>query len=1038
MVFNFIIPAFAVIPPAGYTQVNDAGGTGSTNVSIQIEGSGNGSGGGGGEDPDNPGGGEDPGKPSDSLYSYLIQYHYDDSVEREPGQGKLYELIPYDMTTPKAYAGHNWLLEKFSVSKFIVADESNNTAELWYTVDDKDKDGNNVPGGDGVPDKYQDPENPTEPAKSFKYSVAYNYEDEAFGQVIDGMGTVGSVIPYSSPNTTTFNNKLFQLSKVTAKSNIITPEESQNKVSVDYNTLKEADKDNIPSDDSSKLYVTFDPANSEKITTQQVKHGTAIAAPENPSKAGYKFLYWGITDGSSYKEYNFNAPVISNMALVAQYELEAGTIAYKVQHYQEQAGTEGEFPGYKMVAEETLLGPVNTEVTATAKTYAGYKEDTANANCAVSGTLMAGSDLVLRLFYAKDMVTVTIDPDNGTGVVSSEIPNGTMISIPSEPSKPGFEFDGWTVNGSPANFDKPITNDITIKASWHKIPAAAVYKVEHYWENLEDNKFSLHETDTIDSLENTSVRAAAKPYTGFTEDKTNPDRSESGIVRADGSLTLKIFYTRNIYTVTIDPGNGGKPTEEQVKYGGSLNKPADPPYDGHTINGWKDKDTGAAIKFPAEVTDNLTITPIWTVNGGGEVKQHNYKITYHYDDQTQIVDGTLPEGSALPYATPTTKVFGDKNYVFVSKQIKSETISNVADNNQADIYYELDEAGNHGTVNSGDGIPDKYQIVVNFKAEHGSLSHSLAVVTKLDDNGNKAVNGTAKLAAGDIPAATASYGYRNGVWDKTPTAGLVVTDGSTFTIVFSRIPSGGGGSHGGGGGSGPSRPDNGNTNPANPGGNEPLADVLLDKNNHKAYIHGYPSGNVGPGNNITRGEVAQVIYALMKDKARDYYYTEQNKFTDVDKSLWCNPAISTIAKAGIIKGFPNGEFGYDRAITRAEFATIVSKFTNVKDSDKNNFNDVDGHWAKDYILRVAAAGWVKGYPDGGFHPNATLTRAEAVTIMNKILDRGTDVDHMLKDMKVWPDNQPGTWYYEAIQEASNGHNFKVTKGTEIWTELVKK
>lgn len=1204
MLLNLAVPAFAITPPPGYTQITEAGGTGTTSIHIQIDASGSGGGGedpdnpggGGGEDPDNPGGGGED-DPDNTLYSYLIQYHYDDSLEKQAGQGHLYDLIPYDMTTPKTYAGHNWLLERFNISKFIVADESQNTAELWYTIDDKDKDGNDVSGGDGIPDKYQDPTEPIEPAQTFKYSVAYNYENEDNGQLIEGVGTVGSVIPYSAPNTTTYNSKMFQLSKVAAKSNIITPEEALNKVDIDYNSLKEENKDDVPSDDNSELYVTFDPANGDRVTTVRVPYGSTVDMPAAPSKPGYVFLYWA----SGSDAFDFSTPITSNTALVAQYRVEAGTVAYKVQHYQEQAGAGGAFPGYKLAAEETLLGTVNSQVSAVAKNYVGFKEDTANTNRVASGTLIADSNLVLRLFYAKDVVTVTIDPDNGdamqivevpngavasapetpekpgytfagwtvngvpmdfnnpiteditikatwtlipvtasykvehykeqagaegafpgyvladtenlegplntvvsavakkyvgfkedaannnrvasgtlaagsdlvlrlfynkqmftvtvdpdngTGVTTAQVPYGSTISIPDEPAKTGYEFDGWAINGVPVDFSKPITGDVTIKAIWREVKAQANYKVEHYWENLNDDGFTLHETETIGSQVDTSVRAVAKSYIGFTEDKNNANRNEAGVVKADGSLTLKLYYTRNIYTVTIDPGNGDSPTQEEIKYGTPINKPSDPNYDDHTVIGWKDKDTGAAIQFPMDVTGDITITPIWRDNTN-PANQYSYKITYHYGDKAEVVEGVADEGSKLPYATPANKVYSGKNYVFVNKWVASETITSSAEKNQADVYYELDEAGKNGTSNSGDGIPDKYQISVYFRANHGSVSHGVVVITKLDKNGNPSVDGTAKLAKSDIPSTSANYGYRRGVWDKTPVEGMEVKDGDLFVISYSRIPSSGGGgnsgSSGGGshGGSGSHRPgnggsNNGNNNGSNNGGNNgngngsSLADLLLDKGNHKAYIHGYPNGNVSPNNNITRGEVAQIIYNLMKDDARDYYYTTQNKFSDVGSGLWCNTAISTIAKAGIITGFPNGEYGYNKAITRAEFATIVSKFTNVDANGANSFNDVEGHWAKNYILKVAAAGWVKGYPNGDFRPNATLTRAEAVTILNKILERGTDVNHMLKGMKVWPDNKLGAWYYEAIQEASNGHNYKVIKGVESWTELVNK
>lgn len=198
----------------------------------------------------------------------------------------------------------------------------------------------------------------------------------------------------------------------------------------------------------------------------------------------------------------------------------------------------------------------------------------------------------------------------------------------------------------------------------------------------------------------------------------------------------------------------------------------------------------------------------------------------------------------------------------------------------------------------------------------------------------------------------------------------------------------------------------------------------LNLKDHMAYIIGYPDETVRPQNNITRAEVATIFFRLLDESSRAAYWSKTNDFNDVSASAWYNNAISTLANAGIISGYPDGGFHPNAAITRAEFATIAARFSDVVYEGDSTFTDVpEKHWAAGFISLAEYLGWVNGYPDGSFKPDQLITRAEAMTLTNRVLERATKEAQMHKDMVKWSDNISGTWYYEAVQEATNSHEY---------------
>ena len=221
----------------------------------------------------------------------------------------------------------------------------------------------------------------------------------------------------------------------------------------------------------------------------------------------------------------------------------------------------------------------------------------------------------------------------------------------------------------------------------------------------------------------------------------------------------------------------------------------------------------------------------------------------------------------------------------------------------------------------------------------------------------------------------------------------------------------------------------------------PVDPPELNTEDHYAYIVGYEDGTVRPENNITRAEVATIFFRLLTDESRDEFWSQTNPYSDVSADDWYNNAVSTLTNAGILDGYEDGTFRPNGNITRAEFATITSRFFDATYEGEDLFPDIDGHWAKDYINESANAGIVNGYEDGTFRPQKLITRAEAMTMVNRTIDRHPDAEHLLDDMIVWPDNLETAWYYEQVQEATNSHTYTMHTDAEknpyeIWSELL--
>ena len=335
---------------------------------------------------------------------------------------------------------------------------------------------------------------------------------------------------------------------------------------------------------------------------------------------------------------------------------------------------------------------------------------------------------------------------------------------------------------------------------------------------------------------------------------------------------------------------------------------------------------------------------------------------------------------------------------------------------------------------------------VTFKIVNGYWSGNTAedktVTVVLHPQANGSASGT--LDASHVPTIMIpAAGYENtpGHWDVTPnTEKNGISGNVTYTYIFGKKHHSSSDDNNNSSKDENKDKDNNkeNNKDNNTGETTPTkVPALLNGSNHFAYVVGYKDGNVRPQGNITRAETAAIFFRLLKEEVRSENLSKHNDFADVTEDSWYNTAVSTMAGMNILKGRTANSFAPQAPITRAEFAAICARFDSGRAEENSGFTDISGHWAEKEIERAATLGWVSGYTDGSFHPDAPITRAEAMTLINRVLCRMPETKaDLLDSMTKWPDNQPGAWYYLAVQEATNSHTYEQKDSKyETWTAL---
>lgn len=366
---------------------------------------------------------------------------------------------------------------------------------------------------------------------------------------------------------------------------------------------------------------------------------------------------------------------------------------------------------------------------------------------------------------------------------------------------------------------------------------------------------------------------------------------------------------------------------------------------------------------------------------------------------------------------------------------------------ETNVEAVLTPVDSNGTVGSAETFPVP-ELTYEVKGGGSTTEHLMTVI--VEGKGNVVVKDVQTVGANDTEVVEIPFGVEKQKFEmeaadgwkldkvevtingKTENLGDVdkyemdesLIDGAVLKAVFVKD------NDGGSGGGGSHRPNN----------KPDETPEALNGDDHFDYVVGYSDGLVHPERNITRAEVASIFFRLLQDDVREKNLTDQNPFNDVFTDDWFNVAVSTMYDMDIVYGRDNNNFDPNAYITRAEFAAIAARFDSEGYSGENLFTDIDGHWAANQINRAAEKGWISGYPDGTFGPDRYITRAEAVTMINRVLNRLPEsADALHEDMNVFPDNMDTTaWYYLAIQEATSSHEYEKDKDGvyETWTDVL--
>ena len=774
--------------------------------------------------------------------------------------------------------------------------------------------------------------------------------------------------------------------------------------------------------------VTFMVGETTYKTMVNVEHKATITLPPNPTSTDSTedFLGWTYQDG---KPFNPETKITGDLTLYAKFGSKTG---YSVTYV-----TEGSSPvtDDKLYAEDAYATVLNGPSTAPAGKVFLYW----NASSDSSGkkyypndkVLVPKGDVTLTAVYGDkaETVTLTYNANFGTPPASTQISglkNNGLIDLLSYdelelPKRDGYTFTGWNTQQdghgisfaagtSAARVDKVEPN--VLYAQWKKTTideevtviitgktdtkvyngseqSVTGYEVKSISNELyKTTDFTFNGTATATGTDADTYQMGLKPE-NF--ENKNANFSKVTFVVTDGSLTI----TKRDVTLTSasasKPYDGTALTSKNVTVGG---------------NGFADGE-GATYNVTGSQTEVGKSDNEFTYELNANTKANNYNITmykgelvitaadsvaYKVEHYKQNLDGSYNDTpndiDPLSGTAGTLTAAAAKDYpgftpgTVTQEKIKSDGTTTV------EIQY---------TRNS-------YTLTINYVYRDGSKAAESHIETILYGKDYS-------VTSPKISGYTA---------DKLVVSGTMPADNRTVTVTYTKN----GGHH--------PRP-------------KPTVEIEdddalgLNTTDHFAYIVGYGNGEVRPQNNITRAEVATIFFRLLTDDVRDENLTKTNRYSDVAATSWYNTAVSTLSSMGIITGYPDGTFRPNAAITRAEFAAIAARFDHDGDKTAAKFSDIASHWAKDEISIAYNNGWITGYPNSTFGPQRDITRAETMTLVNRVLNRQPETeDDLLPNMTVWTDNaNPKAWYYLAVQEATNSHyyEFKTNSQYEKWTEL---
>ena len=782
---------------------------------------------------------------------------------------------------------------------------------------------------------------------------------------------------------------------------------------------------------------------------------------------GDTFLGWTYEDGTPF---NFNTAITQDIELYARVGNKTG---YSVTYVVDSSIANPQTKDTQKYAKDSKATVLNNLDQLPANKVFLYWEDASGNKYYPNSSIKITGNVTLYAVYGDKAETVTVTYHSNFGSTDSTyttkaMPNNGKFSVADYsaldlPDRTGYEFTGWSTKsgeqkvefekGDDARADTNGSNDLY--AQWKPIQITDVITVTIKGNTstvtYDGQPHTVNGYDIVSITGNADYTQADVSLKSEAQNKYNITQTNAGtytmaldardFVNTNDKFTNVKFVIAEVgqLKLTINKRNVTltSASDSKVYDGTALTKPE------VTVTG-DGFVTGEAtnIKATGSVTNvsDGEVTNTITYNEGANFKADNYEITTTEGKLTitkRSVTLTSETANKVYDGTPLTKpevtVTGDGFVTGEVTDIKATgtitdvgTVTNTITFAKGEKFKDSNYAitKTEGTLEVTP-ITDKVTVTITGNTKTVRYNGKEQSVTGFTYTAPEGVTVAPKDSSKAVAKGTNVGTYKMGLTSKDFTVTSDIY--KEFKIIV----------------------NDGYLEITRSGGHHPRPkptveieddDALgLNTTDHFAYIVGYGNGEVRPQNNITRAEVATIFFRLLTDDVRDENLTKTNRYSDVAATSWYNTAVSTLSSMGIITGYPDGTFRPNAAITRAEFAAIAARFDSNGDKTTAKFSDIATHWAKDEISIAYNNGWITGYPDGTFGPQRDITRAETMTLVNRVLNRQPETeDDLLPNMTVWTDNaNPNAWYYLAVQEATNSHyyKFKTNSQYEKWTEL---
>lgn len=824
--------------------------------------------------------------------------------------------------------------------------------------------------------------------------------------------------------------------------------------------------------------VTFMVGGTTYKTMPDVAHKGTITLPAAPKAPdGDTFLGWVDANG---KPFHPSTKITGDLTLYAKFGNKAG---YSVKYVVDPSITAQktvDAQKYANNSKATVLN--NLDPLPANKVFLGWT--TTEGGTAVeyypNSSIKITGNMILYAVYGDKAATVTVTYHNNFGSTdfkhtTDAMPNNGKFSVAGYsaldlPDRTDYEFIGWSTKsgeqkvefekGDDARADTNGSNDlyaqwkstqitdkitVTIKGNTSTVTYdGAEQEVTGYTVESSDKRYTVSDFTFSGTAVAKGTNAGTYPMnlTANQFKNTNTNFTNVEFVVTDGKLTINPVTDK--VTVTIK-GNTGSETyngEEQSVTGYTVESISNNLYTS------SDFSLKAGVVAEAKGTDANTTAYLMNLTSDSFANKSQNFSNVKFD----VTDGslTITKRNIVVTANDVTVPYDGKahggNGCTADNLVEGHNVTATITGSETNVGVYPDTL-----VPSNAKITDQSgtDVTNNYKVEYarGTLTITkrteTATVTITGNHNSVKYNGREQSVTGftytapegvTVTLNAGSKAEAKGTDKGTYYMGLTKDDFTVFSEIYKEVKI---------------IVNDGYLEITRSGGHHPRPkptveieddDALgLNTTDHFAYIVGYGNGEVRPQNNITRAEVATIFFRLLTDDVRDENLTKTNRYSDVAATSWYNTAVSTLSSMGIITGYPDGTFRPNAAITRAEFAAIAARFDSNGDKTTAKFSDIATHWAKDEISIAYNNGWITGYPNGTFGPQRDITRAETMTLVNRVLNRQPETeDDLLPNMTVWTDNaNPKAWYYLAVQEATNSHyyKFKTNSKYEKWTEL---